>query len=493
MKANGKNLLIIISDEHRKDAMGHLGHPHVKTPNLDALAARGTVFSNAYTPSPMCVPTRASIATGDHVHKIRHWDSATPYDGKIRSWMKHLREQDISVTSIGKLHFRSGEDDNGFSEEILPMHVVGGIGWAAGLLRDKFPQHDAAAELAADVGSGSSTYTDYDLAITAATENWFSKQQNSDKPWAAFVSLVSPHYPLTAPEEFYNLYDPAEMDMPIAYEASQRPDHSELNNVVGFFDYDRYFDEQKIREAKAAYYGLTSFMDHCVGRVLTALEKSGQLEDTVIVYTSDHGDMMGDHGFWTKQIMYESSAGVPMIVAGPDIPVGKTVTTGTSLLDLAATAVDVTGAEHDEISGALPGKSLRKIANQPDNADRTIFGEYHDGGSTTGTFMVRWDRWKYVHYVGHKPQLFDLHADPHELNDLAAAPEMSFDSEAALAEGEKRLREICDPEAVNQLCFEDQQRRIEELGGREACETAYLFGHTPTPDEQQKMAEGTSL
>ena len=83
MKANGKNLLIIISDEHRKDAMGHLGHPQVKTPNLDALAARGTVFTDAYTPSPMCVPTRASIATGDHVHKIRHWDSATPYDGKI--------------------------------------------------------------------------------------------------------------------------------------------------------------------------------------------------------------------------------------------------------------------------------------------------------------------------------------------------------------------------------------------------------------------------
>ena len=145
MKANGKNLLIIISDEHRKDAMGHLGHPHVKTPNLDALAAHGTVFTNAYTPSPMCVPTRASIATGDHVHKIRHWDSATPYDGKIRSWMKHLREQDIDVTSIGKLHFRSGEDDNGFSEEILPMHVVGGVGWAAGLLRDKFPDHDCAA------------------------------------------------------------------------------------------------------------------------------------------------------------------------------------------------------------------------------------------------------------------------------------------------------------------------------------------------------------
>ena len=492
MKANGKNLLIIISDEHRKDAMGHLGHPHVKTPNLDALAARGTVFTNAYTPSPMCVPTRASIATGDHVHKIRHWDSATPYDGKIRSWMKHLREQDIDVTSIGKLHFRSGEDDNGFSEEILPMHVVGGVGWAAGLLRDKFPDHDSAAELAADVGAGPSTYTDYDLAITAAAETWFSKQKRAEKTWAAFVSLVSPHYPLTAPEEYYNMYDPAEMDMPIAHDPSQRPAHSELKNVAGFFNYDRYFDSQKIREAKAAYYGLTSFMDNCGGRILTALEESGQLDDTVIVYTSDHGDMMGDQGFWTKQIMYEASAGVPMIVAGPGIPKGKTVATGTSLLDLAATAVDVTGAEPDAISAALPGKSLREIANQPDDSDRTIFAEYHDGGSTTGTFMVRWDRWKYVHYVGHPPQLFDLQSDPNELEDLAASPEKSATAKDALVEGERRLREICDLEAINQLCFEDQKRRIEELGGREACESAYIFGHTPTPDEQHKMAQGSA-
>jgi choline-sulfatase len=492
MKVDGKNLLIIISDEHRKDAMGHLDHPHVKTPNLDALAARGTVFTNAYTPSPMCVPTRASIACGNHVHKTRYWDSATPYDGKTRSWMKHLREQGVDVTSIGKLHFRSGEDDNGFSEEILPMHVVGGVGWAVGLLREDSPNYDSTAELAADIGTGSSTYTDYDLAITAATESWLTKRRAATKPWAAFVSLVSPHYPLTAPQEYYDMYDPAQMDMPIAYDPTQRPDHPELKNVADFFDYDRHFDETKIRQAKAAYYGLTSFMDNCVGRILAALDKSGQREDTVIVYTSDHGDMMGDHGFWTKQVMYEASAGVPMIAAGPGVPRGHTSATGTSLFDLAATAVDVTGADHDATSRALPGLSLRTIANQPDDPERTILAEYHDGGSTTGTFMVRWDRWKYVHYVGHAAQLFDLQADPNELHNLvnsAADPAI----QAVLIEGERRLREICDPDAVNRQCFEDQQRRIEELGGREACENAYLFGHTPTPDEQKKMAEGTPL
>ncbi len=487
MSVPAKNLLIIISDEHRKDAMGCVGHPIVKTPHLDALAARGTVFENAYTPSPMCVPTRASLACGDHVHKIGHWDSATPYDGKARSWMRQLREQGVDVTSIGKLHFRSGEDDNGFTEEIIPMHVVGGVGWTVGLLRENAPDYTSAAELAEDVGAGHSSYTDYDLAITGAAENWLDAQKGREKPWAAFVSLVSPHYPLTAPQEFYDMYDPAAIDLPVGYGEREQPEHTELKNIVDFFSYDRHFDEQKMRQAKVAYYGLTSFMDDCVGRVLVALKESGQADDTVVVYISDHGDMMGDQGFWTKQVMYEASVGVPMIAAGPGIPAGRRVKTGTTLLDIAATAVDVTGVVPDVQSTALPGISLVDIANSPDNPDRTIFSEYHDGGSTTGTFMVRWGHWKFVYYVGHGPQLFDLTADPHELTNLAMQDVNDTVIQAAWKEGEERLRAICDPEQVNAQCFADQKRRIEELGGVEACATGYSFNHTPTPTEQVKL------
>jgi choline-sulfatase len=481
-----KNLLIIISDEHRKDAMGCVGHPIVKTPHLDTLAARGTVFENAYTPSPMCVPTRASLACGDHVHKIGHWDSATPYDGKQRSWMRQLRDQDVDVTSIGKLHFRSGEDDNGFTEEMIPMHVVGGVGWAVGLLRENSPEYTSASELAEDVGAGDSSYTDYDLAITVAAENWLKARQGTENPWAAFVSFVSPHYPLTVPQRFYDMYDPATIDLPVGYGETGPPEHSELKNIADFFNYDRHFNEQKMREAKAAYYGLTSFMDDCVGRVLTALEESGQADDTVVVYISDHGDMMGDQGFWTKQVMYEASVGIPMIAAGPGIPTGRRVKTGTTLLDIAATAVDVTGIAPDAQSTALPGISLLDIANNADDPDRTIFSEYHDGGSTTGTFMVRWDHWKFVYYVGHAPQLFDLTADPHELTNLAMEGVNDTVIQAAWKEGEKRLCAICDPEQVNAQCFADQKRRIEELGGVEACATGYSFNHTPTPTEQMK-------
>lgn len=457
--------------------MGCVGHTVVKTPNLDKLADFGTVFENAYTPSPMCVPTRASVACGDHVHKIRHWDSATPYDGVIESWMHKARGNGVPVTSLGKLHFRSAEDDNGFSEEILPMHVVGGVGWAIGLLRNNPPPYDAAAELAHDVGSGPSSYTNYDLEITAATEKWLTDPQRLEQPWVGFVSLVSPHYPLKAPEEFYNLYDPAEIDLPIGLGRNQN--HPELERVKRFFKYDQYFDEVKRREARCAYYGLVSFMDNCIGRVLSALEESGQSENTNILYVSDHGDMLGDQGMWTKQVMYEASCGVPMIGCGPDFPTGRRVKTCTSLLDLAPTVLDVAGLEPHP----YPGSSLIELAHSGDDMGRTVFSEYHDGGSTTGTFMVRWDHWKFVYYVGQRPQLFNLENDPNELSDLVPGSEEDPFITQMIKDGEIKLREICDPEAVNRQCFEDQRRRIDELGGEDACTNAYVFNHTPTPGE----------
>ncbi|SHJ56785.1 choline-sulfatase [Shimia gijangensis] len=476
-----KNLLIIMSDEHRRDAMGCMGHPIVKTPHLDALAARGAVFEHAYTPSPICVPARAALATGEWVHAVGHWDSATPYAGQQTSWMHQLRDAGVEVVSIGKLHFRSDKDDNGFSKEIIPMHVVGGVGWPIDLLRSPLPDYDAASELAGDVGVGDSSYTDYDRDVTVRAEDWLRARKDSDQPWAAFVSMVSPHYPLTCPEEWYNLYDPAEMDLPVVY-GEDPPAHTELRSLRGFWNYDDYFDAQKTREAKAAYYGLTSFMDDCVGRILAALEDSGQAEDTVVIYISDHGDMMGDQGFWTKQVMYEQSAGVPMIVAGPGVPEGRRVNTCANLRDIAATAMDVTG-----VDGVAKGRSLCELAAAPDDPNRTGFSEYHDGGSTTGTFMVRWADWKYVHYVGHDPQLFNLASDPDERVNLAVRGLRDPAVRAALVEGDKRLREICDPEAVNARAFADQKRKIAELGGEEACLTAYLFNHTPTPVEQQKL------
>ena len=458
--------------------MGCAGHDIVKTPHLDKLAAEGTLFSRAYTASPMCVPTRAALACGTYVHQNRFWDSATAYDGTPASWMHLMRDAGYETTSIGKLHFKSGRIDNGFSEEILPMHIVGEQGWVVGLLREDPPPYDSAAELAAEIGSGDTSYTDYDRMITERTEEWLADPARHEKPFAGFISLVSPHYPLKAPKPFFDLYDPASLDLP----TDSIPDHHEIQAMASFFDYQNYFDEEKMRLAIAAYYGLVSFMDDCIGRILSALDAAGLADDTLVIYTSDHGELLGDHGMWTKQVMYEASAGIPLIMRGKGIPEGKITANGAHLLDLASTALAVGGVEKP---ASWPGQDLTKIAVAEPDRSRTVFSEYHDGGSTTGAFMVVWEEWKLIWYDGGKPQLFNLDLDPGEYHDLADDPSAA----TALEEGRRRLHDICDPAAVSALAFADQRDRIESLGGPQACLDTFVFNATPTPAEQARMAE----
>lgn len=469
------NLVIILSDEHQRDALGVYGHPIVQTPNLDSLAARGVRFTNAYTPCPMCVPARASLATGQWVHQTGYWDSATPYDGQVHGWAHHLVERGYTVASIGKLHHRSAEDDNGFSESLLPMYVLNGVGWVRGLIRENPPPYDdGTREYAEQVGVGESTYTAYDRAITAAACAWLTEHANEDKPWVLFVSLVNPHYPLIAPPEFHALYNPETVDLPRNYAPDQRPTHPEVRQFVDYYNYDAYFDEAQMRAARIAYYGLCSFLDDNIGRILTTLDTANLTASTHILYTSDHGEMLGNHGMWTKMTMYEESAAIPMILAGPDVPQNKTVDTPVSLIDIYQTAFDCVGESLASGAELLPGHSLLSIANDA-QPDRIVISEFHDGGSTTGTFMLRLGRWKYVHYVGQPPQLFDLEVDRWESADLGQNPDYAHICQQC----EAALRTVLDPELVNRQAFTDQKAKLTALGGREALSNYADFGFTP--------------
>ncbi|MEL7542282.1 MAG: sulfatase-like hydrolase/transferase [Pseudomonadota bacterium] len=473
------NLLIIMSDEHAADAMGCAGHALAHTPTLDALAARGARFTNAYTPSPICVPARAAFHTGRPIHETSYWSSAEPYDGRVPTWGHAVRAAGRRCASVGKLHFRSSEDDNGFAPELLPMHVVGGIGWAEGLLRDPMPDYrDHARELADDVGTGESSYTRYDRAITERACRWLKTEAQADaRPFTLFVSLVSPHYPLTAPAEHAAHFDPAKMPLP--HHVEGHLDHPVLSAMREFWCYGDYFDEARIREARAAYLGLVSFLDANVARILSSLDDAGLADTTTVLYASDHGELLGNHGFWTKSLMYEDSVRVPLIMAGPRVPSGAVCDAPVSLLDLYPTVLDAMAVPQttDAPTGPLAGTSLFETIRTP-SPDRTVFSEYHDGGSPTGFFMIRWDRWKYIHYVGARPQLFDLQDDPREHRDLGKSTEHA----EILGEGEARLHAILDPIAVNTRAFADQRERLEAWGGPEGIANLVRFNHTPVPD-----------
>jgi choline-sulfatase len=474
------NVLFLMSDEHTREVIGCYGNSNAHTPHLDRLAASGTRFDNAYTPSPICVSARASLATGRWVHDIGAWSSAEPYAGSPPGWGHGLIEAGHRVTSIGKLHYRSKEDANGFDEERLPLHVVNELGWLKGLIRDPLPSYDeGTSELADQVGAGDTDYTRYDRSICNAACHWITHHgREQKKPWVLFVSFVSPHYPLQAPQEFFDLYSPADVGNPRS--PHQKPSHPVLEKMYQFYDYDRHFTHASSLQARLGYYGLCSFVDHLVGRVLGTLDECDLRDSTRIIYTSDHGELLGNHGMWTKMLMYEESAGIPLIISGPGIPANQTISTPASLVDCHPSIVEsITGGDAAD-DAQRPGHSLLSLANGGE-PDRTILSEYHDGGSPTGFFMIRRDRWKYVHYVGAAAQLFNLSDDPFEENDLgcdAGHRGIASDCEAA-------LRAILDPDAVNRLAFSDQARRIEALGGREAIlqMSGQAFGFTPLRDD----------
>lgn len=480
-----KNLLFIMSDQHGPSFMGCNGHPLVKTPNLDRLASRGTLFENAYTNCPICVPARASFATGRYVHDCGYWDNADPYDGAVEGWGHRLLAQGHTVVSIGKLHYRCEDDPTGFTEQIVPLHVVDGVGDLIGLIRDDLPERKAAAKYARDTGAGESTYTGYDRRIAEEAVRWLKEEavNHSAKPWVLFVSFVCPHFPLIAPEEFYNLYPEDQIPWPELYDEASRPTHPYYKAMRECINYDKYFDEASVRRAVAGYLGLCSFVDHNVGKVLGALEDAGLENDTRIVYTSDHGEALGKRGLWGKSTMWEESAAVPLIMAGPDVPAGRRVPTLTSLVDGSPTIMQCVGATPSPEDATLPGRSLFDIIDGADPG-RTAFSEYHAAASMTGTFMLRDGDYKLVYFVGLEPQLFDLANDPDETVDLSQSTEHS----EVLARLIGKLRGICDPEEVDRRARADQAATIAKHGGRDTILDRGDFGYSPAPGQKVEFS-----
>lgn len=478
------NLLFLLSDQHARDALGCYGNSIVRTPNLDRLAAQGTRFQNAYTPCPICVPARASLATGRYVHQIGYWDNAFPYEGKVPSWGHRLREQGHQVDSIGKLHFSSIDDDHGFTEEIDPLHVVDGVGDILGSIRDDPPFRNKRPGVLG-AGPGDSTYLRYDAGNAERAAEWLAaraEEENADKnaeqkPWALFLSFVCPHPPYIAPQSFFDLYPPEDLSMPPQWRAEEWPDHPAIDYFRHFFSYNEQFSEEEIRKLIAAYYGVCTYLDEQIGHVLDVLAEQGLAENTRIIYASDHGESLGARGMVGKFTLYDESAAVPLILAGPDVPQGRVVHTPVSLVDCFPTVLEAVGVEPAPEDADLPGVSLWQTAQEPDHK-RTVLSEYHALGSENAAYMLRSPRFKYIHYVHAAPQLFDLDADPEERIDLSADP----DYEDVVRSFEQELRRLLDPEAVDAQAKADQRAKVDAYGRDKALRRG-AFENSPTPGE----------
>ncbi len=475
----GNNLIIIMDDEHNPKVLGCNNHPVVKTPNIDSLAQRGTRFKYAYTNSPICVPARAIFATGQYTHKTRYWDNCLAYDGRVKSWGHRLQAERIPSNSIGKLHYRDDKSPTGFDEQIIPMHIVDG-GDVHGLVRDDPPRRQQCKDLAKNIGPGHTKYIKYDRQITSKTCSWLEAQAstNSEKPWVTFVSYICPHYPLICPPDFYDLYDLKDIPLPKKRKKSNTGPVDWWQAFENCYVWDQYFenDEQR-RIAIASYFGLCSFIDHNVGQIFQTLDKTGLSESTNIIFLSDHGENLGARGLWGKSTMYEESVGIPLIMVGPDIPSNVVKRTPVSLIDMYPTIIESVGLKPDSEESMLPGRSLLQIAEEADDPDRLVLSEYHATAAKSAEYMIRKGRYKYIHYVGYEPEFYDLEADPEELESLATDAKFSD----LIEEFEAQLRAILDPEKTDKEAKADQEKLIEQYGGKQAILDRGGLSATPAP------------
>ena len=478
-----KNLIVFLSDNHARSMVAAAGHPTIQTPTLDRIAKNGVRFANAYCVSPLCCPSRAAIATGRYPHETGYWDNSLAYDGVVPTWQRRVRDNGHYVASIGKLHYRSGDVDNGFSEEIVPLHIVDGKGALIALLRatpEGVPPRKGHKKIYEQSGIGQADYQIYDQEITQHAVEWLERHGKAhDKPWVLLVSYASPHPPFTVPKRFWDMYPLEKVPMPVQWRKADQPQHPAVQYLSWMNSFDEEFDEDFIRRVVAGYCGLISVVDEHIGTVLGAAEALDLMAETRVMYTSDHGEAAGHHGILGKANHYEHALGIPLLMSGVGIPKGKVVDQISSHVDLFPTIAEAVGASLEAEDQTLPGTSLWSAITGK-SEDRVAFAEYHAMGARNAGFALRKGRHKLIYHVDMPRQLFDLEADPLEERDL-----LLEEGHSAIADRlESELRTIVDPEAIEKKAKADQLAHAERFGGVEEVAKAGVFSASPIPGKQ---------
>ena len=450
------NIVFLFSDEHAGQVMGYRGHPVVQTPNFDRLAAQSYTFDNAYCNYPICTPARLSMLTGKYAHQIDAWDLGVIPNREHKTWGDYLSKVGYETILCGRTHFNGSDRLNGFSTRLLDDLPR----WYSRNSRPPNRGEDArrgSNSHVAACGPGDHEHTKYDRTVSDLAADFLHKKASSsdEKPFLLYCGYMHPHFPLIAPNEFYSMYDPSTLPLPDTWNEPLETQHPIIQHHRWSWRNDIPPPEETVCSALASYYALVSCLDAHIGRVIDAIDSTSLCEDTVIIYTSDHGEMAGHHGMWQKQCFYEPSVNVPMIIR---LPSGETgcIKQNVSLVDVLPTLLDILGIE---IPTELPGESLLKIArNQSNDTKRAVFSEYHAMGMMDAGFMLKEGEYKLCYYVRNEPQMFNVDIDPMESNDLASDHEYA----KIRSNLEERLFEIVDPELVDNQAKENQRiRRLE--------------------------------
>jgi choline-sulfatase len=418
------NILIIMADEHEPSISNPYGDGLVRTPNLQRLADEGATFDNAYCNSPLCVTSRSSFMTGQHLYRTGCWDNSKPLGSEIPTWAHRLNAVGYETCLAGKMHFIGPDQHHGFTRRIMPdIHGASGIStslpnWETGVPASGVIMRN---RLMKQPGPGHYKHLDYDEEVVSRVTRYLAEPERKEKPWLLCAAIFAPHFPFIAnPDAYYHYLN--KVELPKIPEGHLDSQHPQSKNLRKFFDCDDIPDEQS-RKARAAYYALVEFADEQVGTMLDSLAFNGLDEDTIVIYVSDHGEMLGRHGLWYKCSFYDPSVKIPLIVKWPGtVNPGTRHQTVTSLLDVVSTMLDITEAD-DAFTDGTSLLPLLTGAQKPDvEPVGTVFAEYEGHGVTTVGRMVRRDQYKLNFHYQQRSELFNLQADPDEMNDLIDDP-----------------------------------------------------------------------
>lgn len=447
--APAQNMVVLLSDEHNPRFSAPYGHPFVETPNMLRLARMGTVFTNAYCPSPLCMPSRSAFLSGRRVFQLQTYGNCNVFSSDEPGYGRVLAGQGVHSVHIGKTDFYNHSSRLGFSEMLLPGdRAQPGDRFVS---RNPFDVQGEAEGRKGGYGVRDKPFSQDDR-VMSETLRWLAESAPKlDRPWTLTVNLLKPHFPHLVTEELWAQYA-AHADLPAhAAEAAsaQHPYAQDLRRFFGTED----FGEEQIRNLRRGYYGCVTYVDRQLGRLLDALEASGQLARTVVAYSSDHGEMLGKFGLWWKRSLHEDSVRIPMIAAGPGFGAGARVQTPVDLHDLQASLFTATGAKRPK---EWVGAPLQGMARN--DARRVVFSEFQGGGTRASGFLVRQGRWKLLYHCAAPHLLFDLETDPEELTNLAAQkPDV-------VRRMERELRRICDPDRENVRAEEYARRQMRAMG-----------------------------
>jgi len=420
-----------MADQLRPQALSAYGNAIVDAPNLAALGMDGVVFDRAYCNSPICAPSRASMMTGLLPSRIGVYDNGAEFPASVPTLAHKLRARSYRTVLAGKMHFIGPDQLHGFEERLTTDVYPAGLDWTPDWTRpleDRLPwYHDMSS--VTDAGSHEATLqTDYDEEVSFRAVRAIKDLARSDdgRPFFLLVSFIHPHDPWEVPADSWRRYEGVEVDPP---EVPAIPDarldpHSRRIRAMCGADHVEISDDA-VLNARRAYYAAVSYLDDRIGEVLAALDATGLRESTVVMFTADHGEMLGERGLWYKMAFFEPSARVPLIVHAPGRFAPRWVPRNVSLIDVMPTVTEMAGDGQPLVPvGQTDGVSLVPLLRGEDvDTPDVVLGEYLAEGAVAPVVMILRGPLKYVHCPDDPDQLYDLMTDPTELTNLATSPD----------------------------------------------------------------------